>query len=117
VRVKDKGIGISPENVERIFDPYFRVTDSKSLRCNPNGNGLGLSICKQICASLGGYLQCFSEVDVGTCMVFAMRVNDGEKLKPKQKQEILIDFDLEPFDLSESQNTDAKYSNFAEKPF
>jgi signal transduction histidine kinase len=82
VRVKDQGIGISQENVERIFEPYFRVTDSKSLRCNPNGNGLGLSICKQICTSLGGYLQCFSEVNVGTCMVFAMKVNDGDKLQP-----------------------------------
>lgn len=75
--VLDYGIGIAEENKAHLFSPYFRIMDKQSLELNPNGNGLGLSICKNICNSLGGYIDCFSEPDIGTNFVFTMVINNG----------------------------------------
>jgi PAS domain S-box-containing protein len=59
VAVKDHGVGISPENLKRIFDPYF--TTKKT------GNGLGLAVCYSIVSAHDGYLTVASEVGAGTC--------------------------------------------------
>ncbi len=47
-RIKDSGPGIPEENLDRIFDPFFTTKGEKK------GNGLGLSIVKQIIDRLGG---------------------------------------------------------------
>nr|WP_262916035.1 HAMP domain-containing sensor histidine kinase [Chitinophaga filiformis] len=44
VQVKDTGIGIATEDLEKIFEPFYRGTNSHQVR----GHGLGLSICKRI---------------------------------------------------------------------
>jgi len=44
VQVKDNGIGIAPEDLEKIFEPFYRGSNSHQVR----GHGLGLSICKRI---------------------------------------------------------------------
>ena len=46
-RVEDTGIGISPENLEHIFDRFYKVNEFKQ------GTGLGLSICEAIIELLG----------------------------------------------------------------
>jgi signal transduction histidine kinase len=107
IKVRDFGIGISADNQARLFDPYFRVKDKISLKLNPNGNGLGLSICKKICSCLGGYINCISVPGEGTCMIFAMKIEDGEGLKPIKNTQILADFDLSPYDFSSDKKKDA----------
>ena len=47
VSVIDKGVGMSEEEVQRIFDPFFSSPNQKDK--NPTGIGMGLTICKQIC--------------------------------------------------------------------
>ena len=49
--VTDEGIGIKPEDKQRLFKPFTKLDDGKSL--NPNGIGLGLSICKSILVKIG----------------------------------------------------------------
>ncbi len=44
VQIKDNGIGIAPEDLEKIFEPFYRGSNSHQVR----GHGLGLSICKRI---------------------------------------------------------------------
>ncbi|PSL27494.1 sensor histidine kinase [Chitinophaga ginsengisoli] len=44
VQVKDNGVGIAPEDLEKIFEPFYRGSNSHQVR----GHGLGLSICKRI---------------------------------------------------------------------
>jgi signal transduction histidine kinase len=58
--VRDSGMGIPPENLQRIFDAFF-TTKPVGV-----GTGLGLSICHRIISGLGGELQVESEVGKGT---------------------------------------------------
>ncbi|MEP6620645.1 MAG: HAMP domain-containing sensor histidine kinase [bacterium] len=46
VRITDDGIGIPDDDLERVFEPFFRVDRSRSK--NTGGYGLGLSICKRV---------------------------------------------------------------------
>ncbi|MCK4601828.1 MAG: HAMP domain-containing histidine kinase [Phycisphaerae bacterium] len=54
IRVSDNGAGIQPENLERIFEPFF--TTKKAPSGHLGGDGLGLSICREIITSLGGQI-------------------------------------------------------------
>lgn len=59
LRVKDEGIGIPPENLRRIFQPFFTTKGSK-------GTGLGLAIVERIVENHGGRIEVHSEVGEGT---------------------------------------------------
>ncbi|AEF55707.1 ATP-binding protein [Marinomonas posidonica] len=67
--VKDTGIGIAPEDQQRIFDQFYQVN-----QFNPNirGTGLGLSITQRIVALLGGQISLQSEVGRGTVFTVAL---------------------------------------------
>jgi len=68
----DTGVGISPEHLPRIFDPFF------SHRANgTSGAGLGLTICRGIVERLDGGITVSSRVDAGTC--FTVRLHSAEK--------------------------------------
>jgi signal transduction histidine kinase len=67
IEVADRGCGISPEDTERVFDAFV------SLR--PGGNGLGLTISRQIVEQVGGTLALESTVGSGT--VARMRLPAG----------------------------------------
>ncbi len=56
--VKDTGFGIPPEDLARVFDPFFTT--------NKNGTGLGLSVVHQIIEQHSGFIQVESEVNAGT---------------------------------------------------
>ncbi len=62
VSVKDKGIGIPQENLQRIFDPYFSTKGLGSQK----GTGLGLSICRSIVKKHEGYISVESREGAGT---------------------------------------------------
>jgi CheY-like chemotaxis protein len=60
VEIADTGCGIAPENLTRIWDPFF------TTKPPGEGTGLGLSISHQIIAELGGDIAVKSAVDLGT---------------------------------------------------
>ena len=64
VTVADNGIGISPEFVEKIFDPFSR--EKNTTLSGVHGIGLGLTIAKNIVDMMGGTLDVRSEVGVGS---------------------------------------------------
>ena len=64
VRVRDTGIGISSEDLPKIFNEFFRSKDAKSV--DPSGRGLGLSFVKKIVESLRGTIRVKSEKGKGT---------------------------------------------------
>ncbi|MDA7965790.1 response regulator [Ruegeria sp.] len=62
--VVDQGIGMSSEQVDRVFDPFTQA-DSSTTR-NYGGTGLGLSITKVFCEQLGGDIRCSSALGEGS---------------------------------------------------
>ncbi|MEO1270130.1 MAG: ATP-binding protein, partial [Myxococcota bacterium] len=68
VTVKDSGIGIAPEALERLFMPFTQVDGSTQRKYG--GVGLGLSICKQITDALGGTIDVESKRHVGSTFWF-----------------------------------------------
>ncbi|MGN0812243.1 MAG: response regulator [Candidatus Coproplasma sp.] len=64
IRVKDTGIGMSEEFVNRIFDPFERERSSTVSRIQ--GTGLGMAITKNIIDMMGGTIEVNSEKNVGT---------------------------------------------------
>ncbi|REJ76684.1 MAG: response regulator [Acidobacteria bacterium] len=78
ISVRDTGIGISPEDLERLFVPFEQLDGSSSR--SYEGTGLGLSISAKLARQLGGELSAQSEVGVGsrfTVRLPARRVDDG----------------------------------------
>ena len=69
--VADKGAGIDPDNLERVFDPFF------STKRRRGGSGLGLSICREIVESCGGTLSIESQVGTGTRVHVRLGFADG----------------------------------------
>lgn len=62
--VTDTGIGIVPEVLPFIFEPFFRSVQAQNI--SPKGTGLGLSIVKRILTIHDGTIEVFSEPDKGT---------------------------------------------------
>lgn len=67
--VKDTGIGISPEQMEQLFEPYTQMDGSLTER-NYGGTGLGLSISKKLAELMNGSIGCESEKGKGSTFWF-----------------------------------------------
>ena len=65
ISIADTGIGIAPENLQRLFQPFVQVDNSLSR--HNTGTGLGLVLAKQITELHGGEVLVTSEVGIGSC--------------------------------------------------
>lgn len=64
IEIEDTGIGIKPENIDRIFERFYRVDKAKSK--DEGGTGLGLAIVKHICLLYDYDIKVESEYGSGT---------------------------------------------------
>ncbi|MEA5513114.1 sensor histidine kinase [Nodularia sp. UHCC 0506] len=71
IAVSDTGIGMTPENQTRIFDPYFRANSSNRSYL-PDSTGLGLAIVSRLVKLLQGKIDLVSEVGVGSTFTVTM---------------------------------------------
>jgi CheY-like chemotaxis protein/two-component sensor histidine kinase len=68
--VSDTGIGISPADLERIFDEFVQVPGA--LQRRGRGTGLGLALCRKLVGLLGGRITATSEVGKGSTFEVAL---------------------------------------------
>jgi len=80
VTVEDKGIGINPEDLKKIFAPFYRSPSVSSVQIH--GSGLGLSIVKSIAEAMGGRLTVESEVGKGSR--FSVHLPADKKPAPEE---------------------------------
>jgi two-component system NtrC family sensor kinase len=64
VKIKDQGVGIPDDNLERVFETFFST--------KAKGTGLGLSVCRQIVDLHNGEITIASKVDVGTTVTVVL---------------------------------------------
>ena len=69
-RVNDKGIGISPKNINKIFSAFEQEDNTTTRKFG--GTGLGLSISKTLMHMMGGELEVESELGVGSSFYFTI---------------------------------------------
>ncbi|MFH7244444.1 MAG: PAS domain S-box protein [Spirulina sp.] len=70
--VADTGIGISPENAERLFQPFVQI--DSALNRQHQGTGLGLALVKRITELHGGTVTLTSEVGSGSCFTLQLPI-------------------------------------------
>jgi len=80
-RVRDTGIGIPPEHLDRIFEAFWQVEQSATRRAG--GTGLGLSVTRRLCRMLGGDVSVESVPGHGT--TFTVRLPLEGELLPAEE--------------------------------
>ncbi len=75
--VSDTGIGMSPEFMEKMYQPFSRQTDSRFNSIQ--GTGLGLAITRQMVELMDGTIECQSEVGKGTTFTITLDIPVAER--------------------------------------
>lgn len=76
ITVADQGTGISPEILDKIFDPYFST--------KTDGSGLGLAIIHSIIHNHGGYINVESKVSIGTKFHLYLPASQRQVVQPQR---------------------------------
>jgi two-component system phosphate regulon sensor histidine kinase PhoR len=75
IAVSDTGLGISAEDLEHIFERFYRVDASRTR--NTGGFGLGLSIARELLEAMGGSLSATSQPGLGSTFWISLRRAEG----------------------------------------
>ncbi|KXB41571.1 ATP-binding protein [Amygdalobacter nucleatus] len=78
ISVLDNGEGIAADQQKHVFERFYKIDSSRE---QTKGNGLGLSIAKQIVESLGGHIYLVSQLHVGSCFSFTVREREESAKK------------------------------------
>jgi signal transduction histidine kinase/ActR/RegA family two-component response regulator len=70
IAVSDTGIGIAPENIQKLFQPFIQI--DSALNRQFEGTGLGLALVKRIVELHGGHVGLTSELGVGSCFTILL---------------------------------------------
>jgi len=95
--VKDSGIGMNPDQIARIFEPFMQADDTVTRKFG--GTGLGLAISKNLIELMGGTLNVESAVGVGS--KFSFNITFGlteDAAEISSKRYVLSDYEKPDFD-------------------
>ncbi|MCG8566776.1 MAG: ATP-binding protein, partial [Desulfobacterales bacterium] len=77
VKVTDTGVGIAPEDLGGIFEPFVQSRQGHAVRPG-QGTGLGLAISRNIARQMGGDLTVESQLGEGSCFIFSVLMEGGD---------------------------------------
>ena len=77
ISVRDTGIGIAPDQVDKVFDRFWRADKARTRRAG--GTGLGLAISEAIVKRHGGKISVTSELNIGTCFLVRIPIADNRR--------------------------------------
>ncbi len=110
VKVADTGLGISEDQLEKIFDRFFQAEGQN--KAGGTGSGIGLSLVKELVRLMEGTITVSSELNKGTCFTFSIPVTHHAEIKPtghfdpateitdhRQEQEFRLDINNKSEDL------------------
>lgn len=80
IEVEDTGIGMAPEALAALFQPFHQVDQSSTRRFE--GSGLGLAICKNLAELMHAQLDVTSREGMGSCFRLQLRLQRGHGLRP-----------------------------------
>jgi PAS domain S-box-containing protein len=86
LKVTDTGIGITADNLQKLFQPFIQI-DSQ-LNRQYDGTGLGLALVKKIVELHGGYVRATSEVGVGSQFAIALPYSSDISQQPQKPANI-----------------------------
>jgi len=92
--VTDTGIGIAPENLDKLFKPFVQLDSSLSRRYA--GTGLGLALVRRIVELQGGSIALESEVGKGSCFTVMLPWKHPSRIGERLKQSKLMVGELPP---------------------
>lgn len=84
-KIQDTGVGMSPEFVERIFEPFSR--EKKDMGTTYQGTGLGMAIAKEMVELMNGEIKVKSELGIGSTFIIKIPFGIPEKEGLKTNKE------------------------------
>ena len=84
--ISDTGIGLSDDEIKKIFTPFSQADASTTRKFG--GTGLGLSICKSLVELMGGSIGVSSKVSVGSVFWFSIPLVKKSKLKAVENADL-----------------------------
>jgi two-component system, OmpR family, sensor histidine kinase KdpD len=78
ISVADRGPGIPPADLERIFDKFYRIHNTRRAVGSPSGSGLGLAVCRGVIEAHGGRIWAEPRSGGGAVFFITLPVNAFE---------------------------------------
>ena len=78
--IQDSGIGITPEQIKKLFKPFTQADTSTTRQFG--GTGLGLAICKQLTGLMGGNICVESDLGIGSTFTFTVNLGLQDEQSP-----------------------------------
>jgi signal transduction histidine kinase len=87
LEVRDSGIGIAPEFVDRVFDPFWQVEQKKTRKVG--GSGLGLAVARRLANLLGGDVTVRSTQGEGSTFTLRLPRFSGDPTSSEQRPSLV----------------------------
>ena len=114
IQISDTGIGIAPENLDKVFDRFYQV-DGSHTRAG-EGTGIGLALSKELAERMGGGIRVESELGVGSVFTFWLPIRSvGVTSSHPDTLTAAPHFEMTPSRPDTGFGTDASGSNFRDR--